>query len=91
MAHNNGDAARRFMQKPLLIPIALAVTITGAAIGIAYGYGQVTRDVEAGAISRAEITERIDRVEQRVVKELDKINGRLDELIRFLLPTRAGR
>ncbi len=88
MTHSNGDAAKRFMQRPLVIPIALAVTITGAAIGIAYGYGQVTRDVEAGAINRAEITERIDRVEQRIVKELDKMNRRLDELVRFLRPSR---
>ncbi len=81
MTHGNGESARRFLNKPLVIPIALAISITGAAIGIAYGYGQVTRDVEATAA-------RVDRIEQRVVKELDQINGRLDELIRFLRPSR---
>ena len=80
-ANADGIAARRFLNKPLVIPIALAITITGAAIGISYGYGQVTRDVQATAA-------RIDRVEQRIVKELDEINGRLDELIRFLRPSR---
>ncbi len=84
MTQGNGETARRFINKPLVIPIALAISITGAAIGIAYGYGQVTRDVEATAA-------RVDRIEQRVVKELDDINGRLDELIRFLRPTRWDR
>ncbi|KKN24337.1 hypothetical protein LCGC14_0896010 [marine sediment metagenome] len=81
MTHGNGESAKRFINKPLVIPIALAITITGSAIGIAYGYGQVTRDVEATAA-------RVDRIEQRVVKELDQINGRLDELIRFLRPSK---
>ncbi|KKM23511.1 hypothetical protein LCGC14_1614460 [marine sediment metagenome] len=88
-----GEATRNLLKKPsITIPITIVVTLIITIAGFAYGFGQSTAataaKVEANATSIIATNDRIDRGDKRLEKALDDINDSLDELVKFLRPSR---
>ena len=75
-SNGNGQARRRWHQRPAMIPLASALALGITFSGVAYGYGQLADRVLQNA-------ERIDRVEMRIEKRLDAIWRLLNPPQRF--------
>ncbi len=91
-----GEATRNLLKKPsIMIPLTVVVTLIIAIAGFAYGVGQSTAataaNVEANATSIIATNDRIDRGDKRLVKALDDINYRLDDLFKLWSPARRER
>ena len=68
-----GKTGRRWYQRPATVSVAAALTVLMAAAGAAFGYGQV-------AARTLQNAERIERIEERIEKQLAAINRKLDSL-----------
>ncbi len=87
--NGKGEAAWRLMHKPsITIPVAVLV----AAVTAIFIFGQSTGDTEArvNAIEKnlTAVDDRIDRVDKRFEEALGNINDRLNELVKYLRPSR---
>ena len=72
-ASGGGKTGRRGDQRPATVSVAAALTVLMAAAGVAFGYGQV-------AARTLQNAERIERIEERIEKQLAAINRKLDSL-----------
>ena len=68
--NGNGAAHRRWLQRPMVIPIALALAIGLPAISIAWTGGA--------------LVERVDNHESRITTLEQNIEKRLDQLLQLL-------
>lgn len=79
--NGDGETRRRWHQRPATVPLASVIALMVTFMGVAYGYGQVTDRTVRNA-------ERIDRIEERIEKQLAAINNKLDQLFQ---PRLGGR
>lgn len=102
--NGNGEAARRWLQKPsVMIPLIVAATAVISIGTFIYGFGQSTAEtatrVEVNTenivatnarIARSEerIGDRIDEIKNRIEIRFDKMDNRLSQLFNLLRPTR---
>lgn len=68
-SNGEGEARRRWHQRPAMIPLALVFTL----MSFAFGYGQLFGQVQDN-------TDDIDRLQTSIEKQLAAINGKLDQL-----------
>ncbi|MCH7870679.1 MAG: hypothetical protein IID33_03165 [Planctomycetes bacterium] len=71
--NGDGETRRRWHQRPAMIPLATVIALMATLMGVAYGYGQVADRTVRNA-------ERIDRIEERIEKQLAAISNKLDQL-----------
>ena len=72
-ADGDGETRRRWHQRPAMVPPASITALVVSLMGVALGYGQVVDRTARNA-------ERIDRIEERIEKQLTAINNKLDRL-----------
>lgn len=77
----DGETRRRWHKRPAMVPLASATALAITLMSVAYGYGQATARTVRNA-------ERIDRIEERIEKQLAAINDKLDSLFQ---PRMGGR
>lgn len=80
-ANGDGKTRRRWHQRFAMLPLASVIALVATLMGVAYGYGQVADRTVRNA-------ERIDRIEERIEKQLAAINNKLDGLFQ---PRTGGR
>ena len=71
--NGDGETRRRWHRRPAMIPLATVIALVATLMGVAYGYGQITDRTVQNA-------ERIDRIEERIEKQLVAISNKLDQL-----------
>lgn len=80
-AGGDGETRRRWHQRSAMVPLASITALVVSLLSVAFGYGQVVDRTAQNA-------ERIDRIEERIEKQLVAINNKLDSLFQ---PRLGGR